>query len=295
MERLEWNDLQIILAVARGGSLSEAAATLGSSHPTVFRRVRAIESALGMTLFERSRQGYRPTQAARDLLALASDVDRRLHEIATAGSRHRVALTTSETLMAGVLPPILAAIRHRLPDVLFDVQVGDDLVDVERRAADIALRAGGTPSEAMIGREICPIDVAIYRPAAWDAVGEDALHRHPWVMPDASFDHLASSRWLAAEGLAARAVARFNSTVAVLRAAESGMGLAILPCYLGDASTQLARVSGCLADFRSTLWLLSPVQLRGVDHIRTILDDMSERLRALSPLFEGRTARSRAA
>ena len=76
--RLAWNDYQVILAVARHGSLSKAAEALGSSHPTLFRRVRDIEASLGATLFERSRQGYQPTAAATELLALAEEFDLRL-------------------------------------------------------------------------------------------------------------------------------------------------------------------------------------------------------------------------
>lgn len=291
--RLAWNDFQVILAVARHGSLSKAAEALGSSHPTLFRRIRDIEAGLGTTLFERSRQGYQPTVAATELLALAEEFDQRLRDLerdAEMGATGRLTLTTTEVLMPRIVPPLLARCRHELPDITINLQTGENLANVRQREADIALRSGGEPDGDLIGRVICNIEVAIYVPAGWPNVSEENLHEQTWITVDESLAHLASSKWLEAEGLMRRAEVRCSSTLAVCRLLEEGLGVGILPCHLGDANPRLRRVSPLLTDFRSQLWLLTPRQLRGVPKVSATVECLTAGLRGMKDLFEGRSA-----
>lgn len=292
-DKLAWGDLQVLHAVARTGSLSQAAALLGTSHPTVFRRIRDIEQTLGATLFERSRQGYRATAAAAELLELAEHIALRLNALSGAAAGEgavggRVLLSTTETLLPTVLPPVLARLRETAPGIMIELEIGDGLANLQRREADVALRAGGQPPDDLVGRVVCGIETTVYRPAAWAAVGEDRLASLPWVCLDENFAHLASMRWLRERGLLSRAVVRCNSTVAVMRLAEEGVGLALLPCYLGDASAALRRVLAPQPAFRSELWLLSHASARGVARISTVLDALSAGLRQQAELFEGR-------
>ncbi len=289
--RLAWNDYQVILAVARHGSLSKASQALGTSHPTLFRRVRDIEASLGTALFERSRQGYRPTSAAAGLLQLAEEFDRRLRdmerdaEMAAAG---RLTLATTEVLVPRVMPLLLARCRRELPQLAFNLVTGESLANVRQREADIALRSGGEPDGELIGRVICNIEVAIYAPVDWPKVAEDKLHLHSWITVDETLGHLASSQWLEAQGLARHAVVRCSSTLAVCRLIEEGLGIGILPCHLGDANPRLRRVSSLLTDFRSQLWLLTPRQLRGVPKVSAAVECLTAGLREMKDLFEGR-------
>jgi DNA-binding transcriptional LysR family regulator len=145
---LAWNDYQTILAVPRHGSLSKAAEALGSSHPSLFRCIRDIEAGLGATLFERSRQDYRATAAATELLALAEEFDQRLRDLerdADLGSAGRLTLTTTEVLIPRIVPPLLLRCRHELPQVTINLVTGECLANVRKREADIALRSGGEP------------------------------------------------------------------------------------------------------------------------------------------------------
>ncbi|KQV46474.1 MULTISPECIES: LysR family transcriptional regulator [unclassified Duganella] len=290
--RLAWNDYQVILAVARHGSLSKAAEALGSSHPTLFRRIRDIEAGIGATLFERSRQGYQPTAAATELLALAEEFDQRLRDLerdAGLGTAGRLTLATTEVLMPRIVPPLLTRCRRELPDTTINLQIGENLANVRQREADIALRSGGEPEGDLIGRVICNIEVAIYAPVDWPNVSEENLHEQTWVTVDESLGHLASSKWLEAEGLMRRAAVRCSSTLAVSGLLEEGLGVGILPCHLGDANPRLRRVSPLLTDFRSQLWLLTPRQLRGVPKISATVECLTAGLREMKDLFEGRS------
>ncbi|KQV90878.1 hypothetical protein ASD15_02090 [Massilia sp. Root351] len=290
--KLGWGDLHVLHAVASTGSLSQAAALLGTSHPTVFRRIQAIEQTLGATLFERSRQGYRATAAAAELLELAEHIAQRLNDMSAPAAHGAVGgtvlLSTTETMLPTVLPPVLARLRESAPGILVALDIADGLANLQRREADVALRAGGQPPDDLVGRVVCGIETAVYRPAAWRPVDEARLAAVPWVCLDDGFAHLASLQWLKQRGLLARAAARCNSTVAVMRLAEQGMGLAVLPCYLGDASPALRRVLPPQPQFRSGLWLLSHASTRGVARIGAVLEALGDGLRRQADLFEGR-------
>jgi DNA-binding transcriptional LysR family regulator len=277
--------------VARHGSLSKASEALGASHPTLFRRIRDIETRIGATLFERSRQGYRPTAAATGVLALAEQFDERLREFdrdAALAVEARITLTTTEMLVHQIVPQLLVQCRRALPQISINLLVHERLLNIRQREADIALRAGGEPEGDLIGRVVCNIDIAIYAHVDLRNISMDDLPRQQWITVDDSLGHMASSRWLAAQGLMRRAAVRSSSTLAVAKMLEAGLGVGILPCYLGDASPHLRRVSPLLTEFRSQLWLLSPKQLRGTPSVSATLECLTDGLRGMTDLFEGR-------
>lgn len=292
--RLSWDDLKVVLAVAKSGSLTQAAVHLKSSHPTVFRRIQAIELALGVKLFERSRSGYLITDAASDLVELAERVDADLAriELKVAGRDELpsglVSLTTAPTFMHTLLPPVLAQMREALPSIRLELSSSDTLFNLNRREADIALRSGGQPPDNLVGKTLCAMEVCLYQPAHWPNVQLASLHEHPWVMPDDSYAQMASLNWLVAQDLVKQAVIRCNSMVNVATLANAGMGLAALPCYLGDISPGLRRIGSPMKEFRSDLWLLWHPQMRRVKRIRAVVDFLSTAIIAQSDLFEGR-------
>ncbi|MES2037805.1 MAG: LysR family transcriptional regulator [Pseudomonadota bacterium] len=294
--RLDWDDLRIILAVARTGSLNQAALTLGSSHPTVFRRVRAIENKLAVILFERKRSGYTPSAAASEIIAVAQQIEEDIHrlELGIAGLDEKpagsVRLTTTDTLMFQLLPPIFASVQQQLPGICLEVSTGNSMFSLEKRDADIAIRAGGDPPGHLIARRVCDIASCIYYPATWsDISGSDmnGISKHPWVMADATLTHLDSAKWLTAQGLTERAVFRSNSLTGVVSAANAGMGMAILPCYLGDRAPALKRLGAPVEEFLSTLWILSHPDLRRVRRINACIEKIQPALAAHQQLFEG--------
>ena len=70
----DWNDLRLVLAVARSGALTGAATALGISHSTAFRRLGALEARLAVQLFERLPAGvYVPTSAGERMAAAAPE------------------------------------------------------------------------------------------------------------------------------------------------------------------------------------------------------------------------------
>jgi DNA-binding transcriptional LysR family regulator len=297
-QRLEWEDLRLVLAIARGGTLVAAAAELGTSHPTVLRQAAQLERRMGVRLFDRSRRGYVITQAGEEIAGVAQRVEQEVEvlERKLVGRDTRPAglirLTTVDSLLCGPLTPLLAAFRRQCPQITLEVASARAMSNLSRREADVALRAGGTPPEHLVGRKLARIAVAIYqarrltRKVAIDLAAQD------WLMPDDSLSHLASVRWLEGKQLHKRAVFRADSLLTLAQAARSGMGLAILPCYLADTDPMLARVSSPIDELASDLWLLTHPELARVARIRTFMDAMYDQIVQVRPLFEGRESKS---
>jgi DNA-binding transcriptional LysR family regulator len=294
-----WDDLRVVLAVSRAGSLSGAARALKLSHPTVFRRVRQIEARIGVRLFDRARAGYALTPAGDEMVAVASrlagEVDaleRRLagRDLRPSGT---VRLTTTDTLLFGPLAWLLAAFREAHPAITLEVAALNAMLSLSKREADVAIRPSSTAPESLVGRRLAGIAAAVYRGATAPAeLGPSGLAGADWVAPDDSLSDLPLARWLADRGYDRRATLRANSLLALRDAARAGIGLALLPCYVGDADPGLTRVGAPIAELESALWLLTHPDLRRVARIRAVVDGMAALLQPLRPLFEGRQPRA---
>lgn len=293
---MEWDDARYVLAVARAGSLSGAARSLGVSHPTVFRRLGRIEAGLGTRLFERLREGYRPTPAAEEVIGVA----RRIEE-SMAGLERRLAgrdlrpsglvrATTTDSLLIGFLTPLFADFRAAHPAIELEVAVSNEMFSLARRDADVAIRPTRAPPEPLIGRKVAAIAMAVYvhegHPAA-EAGDLDSLAEFDWIGPDESLSHLPLAGWLAGRGLAERTVYRSSSLLGQFDAARSGLGLAVLPCFMADAEPSLTRIGGPIDKLEGELWLLTHRDLRRVARIRSFLDFMAGRLGARRTLLSG--------
>jgi len=291
--QLAWDDFRIILAVARRGSLKGAAAVLDSSHPTLFRRIRAIEQVLGLSLFVRSRQGYHPTEAAGVFIALAEKIEHEVAGLATAGVLQpnvlagQVSLSVAPVFMPSLLTPVLQSLALKMPQIQLQISSSTRLVDLSQHEADIALRSGSQPPEHLIGKHLGRMAVCVYRPAAWAAAEPKHWQRLPWVTPDASFSHQASVAWLQSQGHFERATMRCDSIEHVALLANAGIGLAVLPCYLGDRCAGLIRASEPIPEFTSDLWLLWHPQWRGVKRITAVVEHLTTGLQAQKALIEG--------
>ena len=298
--KLQWDDLRYVLAVGRHGTLSAGARYLGVNHSTVFRRIGLIEERLGARLFERHRDGYAPTPAGEEVVALAErlegegggEVDGLERRLAGRDTRPSgtVRVTTTDTLLEGALAPHLAAFRAAHQEIELEVVVDNRFLSLSKRDADVAIRATAKPPPTLFGRRICGVATAVYGASDYLATAPSVrdLAVHSWIAPDDSMTHLASTRWLRTTLGTVRPVLHTNTLMGMLAAAKAGMGLAALPSFLGDAATELRRVTPPVAELATDLWLLTHRDLRRVARVRAFLDFMDKRLRRLSGTFEGR-------
>ncbi|TFI60264.1 LysR family transcriptional regulator [Sphingomonas parva] len=292
--RLAWDDLLYVLSVGRTGSLSGAARTLRVNHSTVFRRIAAIEEQLGVRLFDRRRDGYAPTAAGEEVIALAGRLDddvialeRRLagEDLRPSGT---VRFTTTDTMISTVIP-ICADFRRAYPEICVELVTGNEFLNLTRRDADVALRPSAKPPETLHGRRLATIAFAVYGAPSYLAAtgGPDLDRTHQFCGLDDSLSHLGAYRWIADNVPRERIGFRASSFVALVDAARVGLGLAVLPCYLGEESG-LQRVGAPLAEVSTDLWLLVHEDLRRTARVRVFLDFVSEAIGRSRAMIEAR-------
>ncbi len=287
---IDWDDLRIFLAIARAGSLSGAARVLSVNHSTVFRRLNGLEAELDVRLFERQSGGYALTASGDALLESADRVEAEVlaAERALRGRdlrlRGGLRVTMPDTVARLLLPVLIAPFERRYPEIELELVVSDTFLNLSRRDADVAVRPTNAPPETLVGRRLCGIASAVYR-SADVAEPAGALAEQRWVVPDDSLAHLASAHWL--REMAPPAAIRANTMSGMLDAARAGMGLAALPCFMGDPEPGLRRVGGPRPDLETGLWALTHRDLRQTARIRAFLDAVAEAVTGLRPLLEG--------
>jgi molybdate transport repressor ModE-like protein len=241
----DWEDVRLFLALAREGSLSAAARRLGVNHATIARRLRALEDSLGETLAERRAQGYVLTAAGLRVLDAAHGMEseaRRLARPAEEGApAGLVRINAPPGLSAGFLTERLARIALDHPGLDIDLAADLRAVSLERHEADIAIRLGRPEDGDVIARSLGRMGFGFY--------GVDALCRaveqgaEPvFVGFDESGAYLPEAAWLNHRFPRARRVFGVGNQFAQAIAARSGIGIALLPHYLGRAEPSLRAV-----------------------------------------------------
>jgi DNA-binding transcriptional LysR family regulator len=303
-QRLDWDDLRFILAIGREGSLSGAARRLAVNHATVFRRLRAVEDEIGVRLFERQPDGYVPTPAGEEAIAVAAALDEQVNalERRIVGRDLRpsgtVRITTVETLILELMPPMVERFRRKHPEIELELLASPAQLNLSRRDADVAIRATATPPELLVGRKLATIASAVYAaPARCDGREPtlEELGALPWIGYDESLAHLKAARWLAKFLGEKPPAIRVNNVLVVKSLVEAGVGVGFMPCFMGDPSPGLVRVVAPDAQWNSELWLLTHPDLRHVARVRAVMDHFGEELAKLRPLFEGERPPARAA
>jgi DNA-binding transcriptional LysR family regulator len=294
-ETLAWDDFRLVWAIAETGSLPSAAGRLGLNHSTVFRRLGQIEQAIGTPLFERHRTGYVATTAGEAMAALgtrlAADITAFTRRLAgqNVSPSGEVRITTSDALLVHLLTPLLASFRVAYPDIRLEIVISNPALNLSRRDADIAIRATEQPPPTLVGRRVAGIAWAAYGRAEDvpqpEAVADIAGHR--WVAPCDEMTGLKSIAYLRERVAAERIVYRVSSVLGLAEAVENGIGLAYLPCFVGDRCPTLRRLTSPIDALADDLWLLTHADLRHAVRIRVFLDMMALELGRLRPFIEG--------
>lgn len=298
----DWNDHRLALAIARAGTLAGAAKALGVDHSTVFRRLAALEARLGLALFERAPGGaYTPTEAGAraaaaaermedEALGLARDLaglDRRLSG--------RLRVTCSETLAFRLLTPWVARFRLAYPGVVVSLTVDSRVLDLGRREADVAIRVARPREGELWGRKLADVAWTAYGArdllaAAPPLAGPADLARHKLIgWEEGAAPGVNAAAWLEAAAPAEAVVYRTGSLVNQFVAARAGIGLALLPCYLGDPEPGLARaLPEPVPELAREMWVVTHADLRRTARVRAFFDAVAAGVVADRALIEGR-------
>ncbi len=283
MENLNWDDLRLLLLVARTRSLSAAAVQLGVSPSTVGRRIALLERALGVTLFVRHASGYKLTEDGDGLLQDARRVEDAVVQLqgraADAGAtpRGHVRLATNEALANLLILPRWAQVAPQYPGLVLELVTGAAIQDLYQRDADLALRLVRPEAGGLTVRKLGVQAYAVYGSKsllaqAGGKPGKARLATLPWVGWDASIQHLVQARWQREQFPEARIVLTANSLFTQLHAAEQGLGLAVLPCYIADAHPALQRCLPPAQCVAQDIWLVIQQGLAHAPRVRVVAD-----------------------
>ena len=279
-------DLALVLALHRAGTLAAAGERLNVNASTVFRMLQRLERGLGQALFDRGRQGYQALELARALAAQAEQVEAAL-EAARAAAKAQpgqaagtVRITTTDTLLHGLLAPALSALHREQPQLQFELHTGNELASLTRRDADIALRATSKPPAHLIGRRVGPIRVALYAAKSsaikhWDQVEAGAA---AWVAPDDGLPEHPSVRWRQKHFPTLQPAFRTGSVQSVAELVALGLGVGVLPLFLAEPRRELRRLTEPLDEAETDLWLLTHPETRHLQRVHTVWSHLARTL-----------------
>ncbi|MFC3852237.1 LysR family transcriptional regulator [Salinispirillum marinum] len=289
-QKIRWDDLEIVLAIAKTGSLSGASRILDVAHATVFRWLNEMERDLGVKLFQRGRNGYAATPIGHDLAESAMRVENEIlgAERRVVGQDRQLAgtirLTTTDTLYLGLLAGFLAAFRKKYPEVRLEVVISNQQKDLSRREADIAVRPTNSPPEALVGRQIGIIKQAVYgQKQQWHELESEMhvsdLQSQQWMSPDPSMGDKPMESWMAKNVPESNCRYRIDSVLAMQTAVCQGDCLAILPCYIGDVDEHLHRLTQPIPELETGLWVLTHWDSKRVTRINRLMKEMFESIK----------------
>ena len=165
---MEWGDVRVFLAVMRKGSFGEAARSLGVSHPTVGRRIKALEEEAQQALFRRTQEGLVLTDAGDRVLKLAEAMENSAlaMERRLAGNHERLEgilrISSAEWFANYVLAPVLEELTRRHPAIVPELIASYRLLNLSRRDADIAFRIVPFTEPDIVQRRLMRIPYALY-------------------------------------------------------------------------------------------------------------------------------------
>lgn len=281
---MDWSDLRIFLAVARTGTLGAAARSLGQSQPTMGRRLRALEAAVGHTLFQRTADGFVLTDEGNAVLEHAE----RMEEEALAFERRlagsdvqlegMLRLSSSDWFGIHMLAPVLAEFGERHPKVCVELLSDARLYSLPRREADIAFRISAFEEPEVVSRRLVHVSYAVYAAAGAgiELSGGGAGVRV--ITMDTAFAEMPDAQWLKQVLPDAEVAMRSNSRLVQAEFCRQGRGLAVLPRPLGDRIPGIVPVDfGEEPPGRDT-YVGYHRDLRRLSRLRALLDLVIERL-----------------
>ncbi len=246
---LEWSDLRVFLAIAREGTLVAAGRKLGQTQPTMGRRLRALEAAVGQTLFHRTGEGFVLTGEGLSVLGHAERMEeevlafQRLLAGQEAQLRGMLRLSSSDWFGTYMLAPVLAEFGRRHPLVCIELLTDARLYSLPRREADMVFRIKPFDEPEVISRRLMHIPYALYGLAGSDkpSLGDGTGARV--ITMNVDFSEMPDAAWLKRLLPKATIAHRSNNREVQAKLCSSGAGFAVLPCPLGDVTPNIVALN----------------------------------------------------
>lgn len=283
----DWNQARAFLATAEEGSLSAAARALGLTQPTLGRQVTALENELGVVLFERAGRSLTLTQAGIELLDHVRAMAEAANRISLTASGQsqtiegQVRITASDMMSAYILPPVLKRLRAEAPLLEIDVVATNDIRDLLRREADIAIRHVRPEQDDLIARRVREETAHFYATANYlEAHGRPTLAgglAHHQFIGYGDIDRMLGYLQPLDLGLT-KDNFRLGSAAGVVawEMARHGLGIAIMSAEIAAKFPDIERVLEEIDPFVFPVWLVTHRELHTSRRIRLVFDLLAE-------------------
>lgn len=273
-----WDEIRTAYHVARAGTVSGAADSLGIHHATVIRHVDSLEARMGVKLFQRHARGYTPTEAGADLARIASTTEEQFAQLGTRlkGQGEDVSGEVVVTALASFSPrltPVLADFQHAHPNTVIRLRTGLRLFRLEYGEAHVAVRAGTAPQEPdNVAKRFLQMDLSLYvSPEYVERYGlptEDTLDKHRFIGGDDINSRAPFARWMAQNIPDGNVTFRVTDDVSMQQALLSGAGVGFA---VRGEHPELIEVMPPQPEWRSEFWLVTHVDLHRTAKVQAVL------------------------
>ena len=285
--KLSAGDVDVVLALTRAGTLPAAAERLSVDASTVFRTLKRVEKGLGQRLFETTRAGYLPSELALALAGHAEQMEAQLEAARSAAQAlpdqvsGTVRITTTDTLLHGLVAPALKQLRSIHPLLAYDLREGNELASLTRRDADIAVRATKKPPQHLVGKHVGAIRVALFAakkggPKTFDAA---TANNTPWIAPDDAMPEHLTVIWRKKNFPKLMPTYRVSSILTVAELVGRGLGIGLLPLFLAQGRSDVTQLTEPLDECQTELWLLTHTDTRHLRRVSAVFGHLSQNLR----------------
>lgn len=289
----DWNQAKAFLATAETGSLSAASRALGLSQPTLSRQVAALEADLGVALFERLGRSLALTAPGLELVEHVRAMGEAAGRVSLAATGQaqtiegRVAISASDVVAAHQLPPILARLRAEAPGIEIEVVAANEISDLQRREADIAIRHVRPEQPDLVARLIRETTGHLYAATSYlDAHGRPAT---PADLAEATFIHPGRpERMVAVLETFGVSVSRrqfklgSESGIVYWEMVRRGLGMGLMSRDVALLCPEVEMVLPDLPPGPMPIWLVTHRELRTSRRIRLVYDLLAEAI-AVTP------------
>ncbi|WP_377508923.1 LysR family transcriptional regulator [Octadecabacter sp. R77987] len=287
----DWTHLRAFLATADSGSLSAAARALGLTQPTLSRQVAALEDQLGVMLFERVGRRLDLTDAGRKLLPHARDMGVAAERVALSASGQRsevsgqVRITASDITAATFLPKVVASLREIAPQLHIDVIASNDIQDLMRREADIAIRHQRPEQPDLVARLVLDAMGYFYASKSYlDKHGRPTtraeLAKHDWVS-FGDVDRMVG--FMVAMDIPVTPESFRSSSENGMVAWElgrAGLGICPMDIYHGERAPDMEAIMPDELHVTFPIWLVTHREIHTSPRIRLVFDVLAEAIAA---------------
>jgi len=282
-----WDEIRTAYHVARIGTISGAADVLGVHHATVIRHIDALEKRLATRLFQRHARGYTPTEAGRDLMAVAHATEDQFIQLSgrIKGLGETVSgelIVTSIIGISRLIVPILAQFQEQYPAVALRYLTDSRVFKLDYGEAHVAIRAGAAPEEPdNVVQPFARMRTALYASPAYIArhgkpASEAEFAGHRFVAADNDSMRAPFYRWLRAMVPERALTFRAPEPAALEAAVREGVGIGFVSIFSAQDDTQLVEIMPSRPEWEAPLWLVTHVDLHRTRKVQALLQALKE-------------------